>query len=82
MFVRPDAERQAASGAETTAQVPRESEAIRTHFPPEIRHDMIARAAYGLAERRGFALAGELEDWLTAERDVDAQLAAGPVDLP
>ena len=32
--------------------------------------DMIATAAYFLAERRGFEPGHELEDWLTAERQV------------
>ena len=36
---------------------------------------MIALAAYYRAERRGFAPGGELEDWLAAESEIDAQLA-------
>lgn len=43
----------------------------------EIRHTMIAEAAYYLAERRGFN--GDAEsayaDWLQAERTVDQHLA-------
>jgi len=43
----------------------------------EIRHTMIAEAAYYLAERRGFN--GDAEsaytDWLEAERAVDQHLA-------
>jgi hypothetical protein len=31
--------------------------------------------AYLLAERRGFAPGGELDDWLEAERIVEARLA-------
>ena len=38
------------------------------------RHALIATAAYYLAERRGFAPGCELEDWLAAEAEVDAQL--------
>jgi hypothetical protein len=33
------------------------------------RESRIAVAAYYLAEKRGFAPGGELEDWLDAERD-------------
>jgi hypothetical protein len=47
---------------------------------PEIGADErlqhIALGAYFRAEARGFAPGGELDDWLAAERDVDAALAA------
>jgi hypothetical protein len=43
---------------------------------PDMRRAMIAEAAYLRAERRGFAPGGEVEDWLAAEREVDALLAA------
>jgi len=36
------------------------------------RESMIAESAYYRAERRGFAPGGELDDWLAAEREVDA----------
>ena len=39
------------------------------------RRERIALAAYHFAERRGFAPGGEVEDWLAAERQVDAELA-------
>jgi Protein of unknown function (DUF2934) len=35
------------------------------------RHDLIAKAAYYRAERRAFQAGHELEDWLTAELEVD-----------
>ena len=38
----------------------------------ESRETRIARAAYRKAEQRGFAPGGELDDWLTAEREIDA----------
>ena len=40
----------------------------------EERHGMIARAAYGRAERSGFA-GDPVQDWLHAEREVDAFLS-------
>lgn len=40
------------------------------------RYLMITEAAYFLAEKRGFAPGHEREDWLAAERQVDAMLAA------
>ena len=41
---------------------------------PEERDSRISRAAYLRGEARGFAPGGELEDWLSAEREVDAEL--------
>jgi hypothetical protein len=38
---------------------------------------MIAERAYLRASERGFAPGGELDDWLNAERAVDAQLGGG-----
>lgn len=40
------------------------------------REEMIAVAAYFLAERRGFAPGRAEDDWLRAEQQIDAMLAA------
>lgn len=40
------------------------------------RHDAIALEAWLRAERRGFAGGDPVADWLEAEREVDARLAA------
>jgi hypothetical protein len=37
---------------------------------------MIATASYYLAERRGFAGGYEMQDWIAAEAQIDAQLKA------
>lgn len=42
---------------------------------PGQREIMIREAAYFLAEARGFAPGHELDDWLAAERQIDAGLA-------
>jgi len=42
----------------------------------ELRRAMISEAAYLRAELRGFASGYELEDWLLAEREIDALLFA------
>jgi hypothetical protein len=47
----------------TTAKMPRQL------------HERIAKRAYELAEQRGFAPGQEVEDWLQAEREIEA----GPV---
>lgn len=52
-----------ASGAgitPTTAQMPRPL------------HERIERRAYEIAQRRGFAPGEEVEDWLQAEREIEA----------
>jgi hypothetical protein len=41
------------------------------------RRGMIALSAYLRAERRGFSPEGEAEDWLAAEKEVDALLNSG-----
>ncbi|MBK1704914.1 DUF2934 domain-containing protein [Halochromatium glycolicum] len=43
---------------------------------PEERSEMIAVAAYFLAEQRGFTPDGATDDWLTAERQIDRLLDA------
>lgn len=41
---------------------------------PEQRYQMISTAAYFLAERRGFAKEYEMQDWISAEAEIDARL--------
>ena len=38
------------------------------------RHEMIATAAYYLAERRGFNSGDEIQDWLEAEGQIDGSI--------
>ena len=42
----------------------------------EERGEMIAVAAYYLAEQRGFSADGTIDDWLEAERRIDRLLEA------
>jgi hypothetical protein len=55
--------------AATTA-APRESAA--SPVPGELPTVRIAVAAYYLAEKRNFSAGCELDDWLSAERQIDA----------
>ena len=48
-----------------------------TRINPERRHALIAEAAYLRAERRGFTPGHEVEDWLSAETEVDTALTLG-----
>jgi len=54
-----------------------EEEGSRWPPSPHQRQQMIAVAAYHRAQRRNFDPGHELEDWLEAEAEVDAQLEAG-----
>ena len=49
---------------------------VRAQVSEDTRRAMIAESAYLRAERRGFAPGGEVEDWMAAEREVDALLNA------
>ena len=54
---------------------------MQTYSAPhnlEERKARIAEAAYLIAMRRGFSPGHELEDWLTAENEVDARLFGAP----
>lgn len=41
---------------------------------PEQRHQMVAAAAYFLAERHGFSSGRSLDDWIAAEKEIDGML--------
>ena len=45
--------------------------------PAQQRHAMIAEVAYHKARARGFEPGHKLDDWLLAEREIDAALAGG-----
>lgn len=64
MFARPDDE--AAEPDHNAPMAP----------TPAEREQMIAVAAYFLAEHRGFAPGRATDDWFAAERQIDAMLAA------
>jgi len=64
----------AARRGEVLAQLPRTLAMCMAPHVHEDRTACIAKAAYFIAERRGFAPGHELEDWLQAENEVDARL--------
>jgi len=66
-----------AGGAKSNADsrfIPRKNS--RTPLIAVARWVMTAEAAYYIAERRGFAPGHELEDWLLAEKQIDAKLSS------
>lgn len=42
----------------------------------DVRRAMIAEAAYYIAEQRGFGYGRDVEDWLLAEKQIDATISA------
>ncbi len=53
-----------------------ESQPASGKIEPKQRLQLIAQAAYFIAERRGFAPGNELADWLQAEAEIEACLKA------
>jgi len=47
-----------------------------TSITAEQRYQMIAEAAYAIAEQRDFKDEDSLDDWLQAEAEVDSRIAA------
>ena len=58
---------------ENMEQAPGYAEGVSA-VDPELRHEMIATAAYYIAEQRGFAPGHELEDWYRAQVAIDKEL--------
>lgn len=46
-----------------------------TQLDPAMRIEMVSRAAYFRAERRGFTGGSALQDWLEAEAEIDRLLS-------
>jgi hypothetical protein len=49
---------------------------LAAHRPPVHREQLVAEMAYRHAESRGFAPGHELDDWLSAEAEVNEQVWA------
>ncbi len=49
-----------------------------TRVDPEMRHQMIATAAYYIAEKHHFDASKSVEYWQQAEREIDALLGNSP----
>lgn len=65
-----------AGAARKRAAAPRKPAAPRRRsVTPEERYRLIQEAAYFRAEQRGFAAGHEVEDWIAAEAEVDAEVS-------
>jgi len=62
----------------TTRKRSAEKQTAGAKIVPEQRQQLIAQAAYFIAERRGFAPGDEVEDWLQAEAEIEALIKATP----
>lgn len=60
------------------ADIPSTAEPVAAPAPAPQRHEMVAEAAYFRALDRGFSGSPEcaVDDWLWAEAEIDARLAA------
>jgi Protein of unknown function (DUF2934) len=71
----------AAKPRKRRATAKKEQAVIASSAVPTVSEDqrrgMIALSAYLRAERRGFSPEGQAEDWLAAEKEVDALLNSG-----
>jgi hypothetical protein len=61
----------ASDDTKTVATAKAASLPARAPLSSEERHGLIAKVAYGYAERAGFG-SDPVKDWLTAEREIDA----------
>ena len=68
--------RTTASAKVATRKRSAKSQTAGAKMVPEQRQQLIAQAAYFIAERRGFAPGNELEDWLQAEAEIEALIKA------
>ncbi len=64
----------AASGSRKTAVSAPTAQSAQSSVTPEHRINMIAEAAYYLAEHRGFQGGDPQQDWLAAEAEIDRLL--------
>jgi hypothetical protein len=70
----------AAAAAEPKRKSPARIHAAPATLSPPERHRLVEVAAYYIAERRGFRGGSHHDDWVQAEREIDAMIAAGKLD--
>ena len=70
----PHTTRSAGSGKVATRKRTAAPQMTRMELATEERQQLIAQAAYFIAERRGFVPGNELDDWLRAEAEVEVRI--------
>lgn len=58
--------------SENARLLPEQAEGISAEEMARRRYERVAKEAYRRAEQRGFQPGGEVDDWLSAERELDA----------
>ena len=71
-----EAKKAAPAAAKRVAKPKVNKPVARMQVSEDVRRGMVAEAAYLRAERRGFMNGNEAEDWIAAEKEVDALLSA------
>ena len=71
------ADKAAKKVAEKSAPRPQSTPSGKAEVPADVRHQMIEKAAYYLAEKRGFQGDDALADWLASEKQVNVALSRG-----
>ncbi len=66
-----------ATGATKRKSAAAKSSGAPQSITAEMRHQMIAEAAFFISQRRGFQGGNPVADWLKAEAEIDARLLAG-----
>jgi hypothetical protein len=67
----------ATKSTRTTASRAADGQAPIKQIDPEQRRHLITQGAYFRAEKRNFAPGFEIQDWLSAEAEVDSMLTLG-----
>jgi hypothetical protein len=55
----------------------KKTSAVPKRLDPAQRANYVEVAAFYIAERRGFATANSMDDWLAAEAEIDRMIASG-----
>ena len=69
--------KKAAAKKTIPAKVPASATATRLAVSVEQRHNYIEVAAFYVAQRRGFSPGNPIDDWATAEQEVDRLIDSG-----
>lgn len=70
------------SDAQIATDSNRASQAANSAVDATLRRQMVAEAAYFIAEHRGFDGGDPMRDWLAAEAEIDRLLASGDAEPP
>lgn len=79
--VKKTAAKKAPAKKKAAAKAAAASPAAKSRITHEQRWRMISEAAYHRAEKRHFTGGGEVDDWLVAEAEIDAQIEEEGIEV-